>query len=220
MLKLTVNHEFAQARQTMLEQHLIPRGIRDRAVLNALRRVPREEFIAPELAAHAYRDAPLSIPEQQTISQPYVVALMAQALELHGECNLLEVGAGCGYAAAVFAQIAGEVHSIERHPRLVNEARQTLKRLGYRNVHIHQADGSKGWTPDAPYDAIAVAAAAPAIPPSLRQQLKVGGRLLIPIGSREEQLLIRLRRTDFNEYREESLGKVRFVPLIGREGWS
>lgn len=204
----------------MIDQHLIPRGIRDQAVLRALQDVPRQEFLAPELAAQAYRDFPLSIPEQQTISQPYIVALTAQALELHEQSKVLEVGAGCGYAAAIFAQIADRVHAVERHPTLVQQARQTLQRLGYSNVHIHQADGSQGWPSQAPYDAIAVAAAAPAIPPSLRQQLKVGGRLVIPVGAREEQQLLRLTRTDFNDYREESLGKVRFVPLIGREGWS
>ncbi|MBX3172739.1 MAG: protein-L-isoaspartate(D-aspartate) O-methyltransferase [Candidatus Eremiobacteraeota bacterium] len=213
-------NEFTRARQTMLDKQLIPRGIRDRAVLAALNLVPREQFVAPEMAPHAYRDSPLNIPEQQTISQPYVVALMAQALELHSQCNVLEVGAGSGYAAAVLSQIAREVHAVERHPKLANEARLVLKRLGYTNVSIHQADGSQGWPGRAPYDAIAVAAAAPSIPTSLRQQLKVGGRLVIPVGPRDEQTLIRLRRLDFNDYREESLGKVRFVPLIGREGWS
>ena len=212
--------EFARARQTMLDKQLIPRGIRDRRVLTALNLVPRERFVAPEMAELAYRDSPLNIPEAQTISQPYVVALMAQALELHSDCQVLEVGAGSGYAAAVFGQIAREVHALERHPRLVAEARQVIRDLQYANVHIHQADGSQGWPSRAPYDAIAVAAAAPSIPPSLRQQLKVGGRLVIPVGAREEQTLIRLRRLDFNDYREESLGKVRFVPLIGREGWS
>lgn len=212
--------DFARARQTMLDEQLIPRGIRDPAVLRALNVVPRERFVAPELAEHAYRDVPLNIPEAQTISQPYVVALMAQAMELDSDCQVLEVGAGSGYAAAVLGQIAREVHAVERHPRLVREAREIIQTLGYFNVHIHQADGSQGWLSRAPYDAIAVAAAAPSIPPSLRQQLKVGGRLVIPVGPREEQLLIRLRRLDFNEYREESLGKVRFVPLIGREGWA
>ncbi len=130
------------------------------------------------------------------------------------------MGAGSGYAAAVLAHIAGEVHAIERHPSLANQSRQVLKRLGYSNVHIHQADGSRGWPCKAPFDAIAVAAAAPSIPASLRQQLKVGGRLVIPIGPMDQQILTRLTRTDYNDYREESLGKVRFVPLIGREGWS
>lgn len=204
----------------MLDEQLIPRGIRDAAVLAALNQVPREEFIAPELAEHAYRDSPLSIPEDQTISQPYVVALMAQALELHSDALVLEVGAGSGYAAAVMGQIAREVHSLERHPRLVTEARRVIERLGYSNVHIHQADGSQGWPCQAPYDAIAVAAGGPSIPPSLRQQLKPGGRLVMPVGPREEQTLIRLRRLGMNDYRQESLGQVRFVPLIGREGWS
>ena len=212
--------EFARARQTMLDKQLIPRGIRDQAVLAAFNRVPREQFVSPEMAQNAYRDSPLNIPEEQTISQPYVVALMVQALELHGDSLVLEVGAGSGYAAAVMAQIAREVHSVERHLPLVAQARQRLHQLGYSNVHIHQADGSQGWPARAPYDAIAVAAAAPTIPTSLKQQLKVGGRLVIPIGAREEQTLIRLRRLDSNHYREESLGKVRFVPLIGREGWT
>lgn len=210
--------EFSRARQSMLDKQLIPRGIRDQAVLAAFNQVPREQFVSPEMAQYAYRDSPLNIPEEQTISQPYVVALMVQALELHSDSLVLEVGAGSGYAAAVMAQIAREVHAVERHPRLTNEARQVLHRLGYSNVHIHQADGSQGWPGRAPYDAIAVAAAAPAIPASLKQQLKVGGRLVMPIGPRDEQTLVRLRRLDFNQYREESLGKVRFVPLIGREG--
>ncbi len=204
----------------MLDDQLIPRGIRDPAVLRALNLVPREEFVAPELAPHAYRDSPLSIPEDQTISQPYVVALMAQALELDSDSRVLEVGAGSGYAAAVLGQIAQEVHALERHPRLVKQSRQVIARLDYRNVHIHQTDGTQGWPCQAPYDAIVVAAAGPSIPPSLRQQLKVGGRLVMPVGAREEQTLIRLRRLGVNEYRQESLGTVRFVPLIGREGWS
>lgn len=220
MLNSDMKNEFARARQSMLNDQLIPRGIRDQAVLCALSQVPREEFIAPELAPHAYRDSPLSIPQEQTISQPYVVALMAQALELGSDSLVLEVGAGSGYAAAVLGQIAQEVHALERHPCLVQQARQVIARLSYRNVHIHQADGTRGWPSRAPYDAIAVAAAGPSIPPSLRQQLKVGGRLVMPVGPRDEQTLIRLRRVAMNEYREESLGSVRFVPLIGREGWS
>ncbi|MBS2035940.1 protein-L-isoaspartate(D-aspartate) O-methyltransferase [bacterium] len=212
--------QFAQARQSMLDEQLIPRGIHDRAVLAALNLVPREEFVAPELAEYAYRDSPLGIEEDQTISQPYVVALMVQALELTSDSLVLEVGAGSGYAAAVMGQIAREVHSLERHPRLVQGAREVIARLGYGNVHIHQADGCQGWASRAPYDAIAVAAGGPCVPNSLRQQLKQGGRLLMPVGPRNEQTLIRLRRVGLNEYRQESLGQVRFVPLIGREGWT
>ena len=211
---------FAVARHRMVELDLIARGIRDPGVLAAMERVPREEFVAPELAPRAYDDHPLPIGDGQTISQPYIVALMIEALSLRAEDRVLEVGTGCGYAAAVLAQIAARVYSIELRPLLAEAARMRLERLGYRNIRVRCGDGTLGWPKRAPFDAIVVAAAGPAVPHELRAQLVVGGRLVMPVETRHGQELVRITRTARDEYRHEELGAVAFVPLVSEQGSS
>ena len=198
----------------MVEQQLRARDIRDPRVLDAFAAVPREEFVEPAMYASAYDDQPLPIGFGQTISQPYVVAMTAQALELDGGEHVLEVGAGSGYAAAILGQLAREVHAIERIGELAAIARERIERIGYDNVHVHHADGTLGWSPAAPYDAIAVAAATPQIPQALLDQLRIGGRLVIPRGTQDFQRLVRITRRDTATYDEDDLGTVRFVPLI------
>ncbi len=212
--------DFAQARRRMVEAQLAGRGISDPHVLAAMGAVPREAFVPPELAGSAYDDGPLPIGKGQTISQPFVVALMLQALGLGGGERVLEIGAGSGYAAAVAAQIAGEVFTVERHRRLAEAARERLAALGYGNVQVLWGDGSRGWPEHAPFDAVTVAAGAPVIPEALKEQLAVGGRLVIPVGrGRTFQELVRLARLSETEYRSETLGDVRFVPLVGEDAW-
>jgi protein-L-isoaspartate(D-aspartate) O-methyltransferase len=207
-------------RRLMVEHQVERRGIRDRRVLAAMRRVPREAFVPPELSDQAYADGPLPIGEGQTISQPYIVALMVDALGLSGGERVLEIGAGSGYAAAVLAEIAAEVTTVERHARLAEEAAARLARLGYGNVQVRIGDGSRGWPEGAPYDGIVVAAGAPEVPEALKEQLAVGGRLVIPVGrGRTLQELVRIRRLSETGYQREELGGVRFVPLVGEEGW-
>ena len=207
-------------RATMVERQLAARGVSDPRVLEAMREVPREAFIAGELAEFAYEDAPLPIEAEQTISQPYIVAVMAEALELRPSDRVLEVGAGSGYAAAVLSRVAADVYTIERHQELADAAARRLRELGYANVHVRHGDGTLGWPEHAPYDAIVVAAGGPDAPPALLEQLAVGGRLMIPIGpTPREQELVRIRRVGAAEYQREQLGAVRFVPLIGAGGW-
>ncbi|MDX2169167.1 MAG: protein-L-isoaspartate(D-aspartate) O-methyltransferase, partial [Deltaproteobacteria bacterium] len=210
----------AAARHRMVEAHLAARGIRDAAVLAAMREVPREAFLSAELAEFAYEDAPLPIESGQTISQPFIVALMSAALELRQSDRVLEVGTGSGYAAAVLSRVAAEVYTIERHGELADLATQRLAALHYDNVHVRHGDGTLGWPEQAPFDAIVVAAGGPDVPPALLEQLAVGGRLVIPIGpTPRTQELVRVRRTAAGLQREE-LGGVRFVPLIGAQGWA
>ena len=201
-------------RSRMVDEQLRRRGIRDPRVLAAFERVPRDEFVPPENVAYAYQDCPVSIGFEQTISQPYVVALMVQALELRGGERVLDVGAGSGYAAAILACLAREVHAIERIPELARGATDRLARLGFANVHVHAGDGALGWPGAAPYDAIAVAAAAPRVPVALYAQLAVGGRLIAPIGDAHGQHLLCIRREAEDRYDEHDLGFVRFVPLV------
>jgi len=204
----------------MIREHLLGRGIRDPAVIRAMREVPREEFVAEELMEFAYEDHPLDIAEGQTISQPYIVAYMTEALELSATDRVLEIGTGCGYAAAVLSRIVAKVYTVERLAGLAGSARQRLARLGYMNIIVHEGDGTLGWSDHAPYDAIVVTAGAPAVPKSLREQLVTGGRLVIPVGASSNfQVLIRVRRLSEHEYRSEDLCGVRFVPLVGADGW-
>jgi protein-L-isoaspartate(D-aspartate) O-methyltransferase len=213
--------DFTAERYAMVERQLATRGISDERVLDAMRAVPREAFVPADLVGDAYADGPLPIGEGQTISQPYVVALMAEALELTGSERVLEIGAGSGYAAAVLGELAEEVVAIERHRSLADEALRRLRELGYENVEVIWGDGSKGWPERSPYDAIVVAAGAPAVPEALREQLAVGGRLVIPVGpDRTLQELLRVRRLSTTESSQETLGGVRFVPLVGEEGWA
>ena len=207
-------------RDFMLRTHLAGRGIRDQAVLKAMGEVPREEFVGERLRERAYDDCPLPINEGQTISQPYIVAYMTEVLELKGDDRVLEIGTGCGYAAAVLGRIVMTVHSVERLGELAEDARNRLQRLGYTNIVVHEGDGTLGWPEHAPYDAIVVTAGAPDVPKPLFQQLAIGGRLVIPVGrSYDFQQLIRVRRLSENDYRREELCGVRFVPLIGAAGW-
>lgn len=207
-------------REIMIRVHLMGRGIHDPAVLSAMRQVPREEFVPAALRDQAYDDHPLPIGEGQTISQPYMVAYMAEALELTGVERVLEIGTGSGYAAAVLSRIVAMVHSVERLQSLAESARQRLTSLGYTGVAVHQGDGSLGWPEHAPYDAIVVTAGAPKVPKPLLQQLATGGRLVIPVGATSfMQMLVRVRRIGEHDFRSEELCGVLFVPLVGAEGW-
>jgi protein-L-isoaspartate(D-aspartate) O-methyltransferase len=213
--------DFRDRRNHMVENQIIRRGVRDPRVLEAMRAVPRERFVPEELAEFAYEDAPLPIEEGQTISQPYIVAAMTAALELGPGERVLEIGTGSGYAAAVLAHVAAEVYTVERHEALSEVARRRLQDLGYANVHVRHGDGTRGWAEHAPFDAIIVAAGGPDVPPALREQLAIGGRLVMPIGATPRlQTLIRVRRTGPDAYVRETLGECRFVPLVGEEGWS
>ncbi len=212
--------DFVRRRSDMVEHQIAARGVRSELVLEAMRKVPREEFLPPPLREFAYEDSPLPIAEGQTISQPYIVAFMADALLLKGGEQVLEIGTGSGYAAAVLAEIAANVYSVERIGQLAEKAAVRLTELGYDNVHVLHADGTKGWPEQAPYDAIVVAAGGPKIPESLQRQLKVGGRLVIPVGTEvRAQELVRVTRVSESEFRREDLADVRFVPLLGKEGW-
>lgn len=212
---------FVELRKQMVAHQIASRGIKSSLVLDAMNAVPREAFVPGELQEFAYEDTPLPIDEGQTISQPYIVALMTEALHLVGGEKVLEVGAGSGYAAAVLAEIAEEVYTIERLGKIASKAASTIKSLGYENVHVLHSDGTQGWAEHAPYDAIVVAAGGPSIPESLKKQLKIGGRLVIPVGDQERvQELVRVTRTGELDYEQEDIAGVRFVPLIGEEGWS
>ncbi|MGD2047857.1 MAG: protein-L-isoaspartate(D-aspartate) O-methyltransferase [Chloroflexota bacterium] len=212
--------ELVQDRREMVELQLAARGIRDSAVLRAMGQVPREEFVPAHLVEYAYADAPLPIGRGQTISQPYVVALMTEALELELDERVLEIGTGSGYAAAVLSRIAKEVYTVERHSNLARSAEEHFQRLGYDNIHVHIDDGTLGWPEHSPYDGIVVTAGGPEIPDPLLKQLAIGGRLVIPVGARRTaQQLLRLSRTSQEDYKREELGHVRFVPLVGEAGW-
>lgn len=212
--------EYAAERARMVREQVADRGIRDPRVLDALASVPRHAFVSPDLAPLAYGDAPLPIGEGQTISQPYIVALTVEALDLSERDRVLDVGTGSGYAAAVLSRVAGEVFSVERVPSLCRTAVERLARLGYENVQVREGDGSLGWSEHAPFDAIAVAAVGPRPPPALLDQLAVGGRLVMPVGPDGSQTLVRLTRRANGSYREEPLVDVRFVPLIGEQGFA
>jgi protein-L-isoaspartate(D-aspartate) O-methyltransferase len=208
------------ARRQMVARHLRARGVRDPGVLAAMSAIPREAFVPPDLAEVAYDDRPLPIEADQTISQPYVVAVMTEALALQPGERVLEIGTGSGYAAAVLAKIAKQVYTIERHAELAEIARARLARLGVANVEVQCGDGTLGWSEHAPFDAIVVAAGGPELPPALLDQLAIGGRLVMPVGSGRAQELVRVTRTGDADYRREDLGAVQFVPLIGAQGWS
>jgi protein-L-isoaspartate(D-aspartate) O-methyltransferase len=212
--------EFLLNRERMVKEQIAGRGIKNPAVLEAMRTVPREIFVPEKYQRYAYDDTPLPIPGKQTISQPYVVALMIDRLELDEEDCVLEIGTGSGYAAALLGQIVREVHTIERIKELVHYARQRLDLLGYDNVHVHLGDGTLGWAEAAPYDGIVVAAGGPFIPESLKCQLAEEGRLIIPVGPNERrQNLICVIRIGKESFQQSDLGAVAFVPLIGDEGW-
>lgn len=211
---------YAEARERMVRQQIEDRGIRNEAVLAAMRAVPREQFVPEAYRPFAYDDSPLPIPAGQTISQPFVVAYMIAVLSLGLDDRVLEIGAGSGYAAALLSRIVREVYTVERHGELARYARERLAAVGYDNVWVKHDDGTLGWAEHAPYDGIIVAAGGPSVPESLRAQLAVGGRLVMPVGrSRHQQHLILLTRISEADYSEERLAPVAFVPLIGEEGW-
>jgi protein-L-isoaspartate(D-aspartate) O-methyltransferase len=218
--KVRLSDRFARLREQMVDRQIARRGVRDAAVLAAMRKVPRECFVPDRLRSLAYEDQPLPIGEEQTISQPYVVAMMTEALELDARDHVLEIGTGSGYAAAVLAEIAAQVYTIERLEDLAESASRRLAALGYRNVRVRHGDGSLGWPEHAPYDAIVVTASGPVVPTSLLRQLVIGGRLVMPVGPESgSQWLERVTRTDAESYDRETLEKVVFVPLVGVEGW-
>ncbi|MBL8847080.1 MAG: protein-L-isoaspartate(D-aspartate) O-methyltransferase [Hyphomicrobium zavarzinii] len=212
--------ETSESREHFVSGQIEARGVRDALVLAAMRKVPREQFVPEHLKQEAYADSPLPIGGEQTISQPYIVAFMVEALGLEGGEKVLEIGAGSGYAAAVLAEIAGEVFTVERIGQLAEKAASNLESAGYTNVHVRHADGTEGWADHAPFDAILVSAGAPDIPKSLLHQLKIGACMVIPVGrDPRAQELVRVTRLDDDEYQREDIADVRFVPLIGKEGW-
>lgn len=210
--------DFERARAHMVETQIVRRGVTSRVVLDAMRKVPREKFVARGFEDSAYEDRPLPIGEGQTISQPFVVAHMIEAAQIRPEDRVLEVGTGSGYAAAIMAEIAATVFTVERHEALGRSARRQLDALGYSNIELFIGDGSKGWPEKAPFDAIIVAAGGPAAPVALKEQLVIGGRLVIPVGKAQQRLL-RVTRTAADSFEERDLGGVAFVPLIGEQGW-
>jgi len=208
-----------QARNRMVEAQIARRGVRDPRILSAMRMVPRELFIAPQFKDLAYEDGPLPIAEGQSISQPYIVAAMLEAAELTDDDKVVEVGAGSGYVTALLGRVADQVFAVERHAALTEAARERLRALGYDNVELRTADGSGGWPEAAPFDAIIVSAGGPQIPQALKEQLAIGGRLVMPIGMADEQQLVRVVRLGLNDFKLRNLGAVRFVKLVGAEGW-
>lgn len=211
----TTPEEFDEQRIRMVARDVVSRGVHSQPVIDALKRVRREHYVPEHLREHAYTDAPLPIGDGQTISQPYIVAFMIDALAPAPGARVLEIGTGSGYAAAVLGQIAAEVYTIERHKDLADSATQRLARDGYRNVHVRHGDGTLGWPAAAPFDAIIVAACGACVPQALKRQLVVGGRLVMPVGERGgEQELVRVTRVDEQDYRVDKLCGVRFVPLI------
>jgi len=205
---------YSVLREKMVREQLIPRGITDSRVLNAFRRVPREEFVPPAVKPLAYADTPLAIGYGQTISQPYTVALMTQLSGVRSTDKVLELGAGSGYQAAILAELTKRVFTVERIAELARQAQQTLERLGYRNVTVYCGDGSQGLPDEAPFDAIIITAACREVPPRLLNQLASGGRLVAPIGGPAVQEMVRITRDAKGSLKREEFGAFRFVPLI------
>jgi len=213
-----MSHDYRFARERMVKSQLIPRGITDQRVLDAMSRVPRHLFVEEALQGEAYNDHPLPIGQKQTISQPYIVALMTQALELKGSERTLEIGTGSGYQTAILSLLSKTVYTVERIRPLLENARKILESLGHSNILFKASDGTLGWRDFEPYDAIIVTAGAPRIPEPLLKQLSDGGRMVIPVGDRSGQDLIRVTRVQ-NTFREKNLGGCRFVDLVGSHGW-
>jgi len=207
-------------REWMVHTQLMGRDITDEAVINSMLTVPRHRFIKEDKQELAYYDTALEIEADQTISQPYIVALMAQALELKASDKVLEIGTGSGYSTAILSRIAMTVYTIERHNLLADLAKERLMNQGYENIEVCVGDGTLGWPEKAPFDAILVTAGGPTIPDPLIDQLAIEGRLVIPVGEKGEQHLLRIKKTITSELIEEDLGAVRFVPLIGSKGWN
>jgi protein-L-isoaspartate(D-aspartate) O-methyltransferase len=204
--------------QLMVEQQLMGRDIEDNRVLEAFLEVPRHEFVPEEQQDSAYEDRPLPIGKDQTISQPYIVAEMIQALKPEAGDRVLEVGTGSGYATAILSRIVAEVYSVERFEELARKAENRFQSLGYDNIEVHVGDGTKGWSEKSLYDGILVSAAAPGVPAPLEKQLASGGRIVVPVGEKGMQKLFRIENKE-GKLEKSNLGMVRFVPLIGEEGW-
>ena len=213
-----MNHDYRLAREKMVKNQIIPRGVTDPGVLEAMGKIQRHLFVEEALIGEAYNDHPLPVGYKQTISQPYIVALMTEALELTGKEKTLEIGTGSGYQTAILAEVSKTVYTIERIEPLLEKSKMLLKSLGYTNIFFKAFDGTLGWDEFAPYDAIIVTAGAPKIPQPLLDQLAEGGRLVIPIGNRYGQDLIKVTRMK-NVFKERNLGGCRFVDLIGAHGW-
>jgi protein-L-isoaspartate(D-aspartate) O-methyltransferase len=213
-----MTHDYRLARERMVKTQLIPRGISNQRVLEAMAKVHRHLFVEEGLIGEAYNDHPLPIGHKQTISQPYIVALMTEALELAGTEKTLEIGTGSGYQTAILAELSKAVYTVERVEPLLVKSKELLRELGYTNIQFKVADGTIGWKEFAPYDAVMVTAGAPRMPQPLLDQLADGGRMVIPIGNRLSQDLIRVKR-DKNRFLEKDLGGCRFVDLIGNHGW-
>ena len=212
-------HDYQNLRRQMVEQQLVRRGIGDRRTLDAFLKVPRHRFVEPALEGRAYDDNPLPIGQGQTISQPYMVALMTQALELDGSQRVLEIGTGSGYQAAILAELASQVFTVERIEKLARQARQVLDELRYHNVAVKIGDGTIGWPEHAPFDRIIVTAGAPSVPKTYWDQLAEGGRIAIPVGDTYVQSLQVIEKKDGREVRSDHGGCV-FVPLLGKYGWN
>ena len=212
--------DFAKLRERMVRDQIAGRGIRDERILAAFRAVPREEFVPANGRDYAYDDSPVPIEAGQTVSQPYIVALMIEAAEIGRQDRVLEVGAGSGYAAAVIGRLAGQVFAIERHEELARLAGERMERLGFEKVAIYQGDGTSGLPSEAPFDAIIASASGSHVPDVLLRQLEIGGRLVMPVGEPQEvQTLLKVTRTGEDEFERKNLGAVRFVPLIGAHAW-
>ena len=209
----------AWARKRMVEKDISPRGLKDQRVLDAMLKVPRHLFVSEAQRMSAYEDHPLPIGEGQTISQPYIVALMTEALQLTGSETVLEIGTGSGYQTAILAELAARVYSIERIPSLTGRARKVLDSLGYKNVLVKLSDGTMGWDEYAPYDRILVTAGAPSVPEPLVDQLVPGGILVIPVGSNSLQELVRVTKREDGSVKEDRMGSCVFVRLVGKHGW-
>jgi protein-L-isoaspartate(D-aspartate) O-methyltransferase len=210
--------DYARARRRMVEEQIIGRGIKDRRVISVMELVPRHIFVPETLHGQAYGDSALPIGEGQTISQPFMVAFMSEALELKGEDRILEIGTGSGYQTVILAQLAARIYSVERIRSLLERARKNFDQVQCRNIMTRLFDGSYGWKEEGPFDAILVTAGAPSLPPPLLEQLKIGGTLVIPIGDKQSQRLLRVRRNK-RGFSEEDLRECNFVPLFGEHGW-
>ncbi|MGM0446496.1 MAG: protein-L-isoaspartate(D-aspartate) O-methyltransferase [Bacillota bacterium] len=216
----TKEDDYKNQREKMVKKQLIRRGIKDKRVLAAFREVPREKFVPENVKEYSYQDGPLPIGKEQTISQPYIVAEMVEALELDQTDVVLEIGTGSGYETAILAQIAKHVYSVERIESLADKAKKLLDELNYKNITIKLGDGSLGWpNSDKKFAGIIVSAAAPSIPESYKKQLETGGYIVIPVGSRALQNLYKVEKRSDNNFNKQSLGHVRFVPLVGEQAW-
>lgn len=216
---MTDDH-FSSQRKKMVRTQLVERGIQNQTVIEAFRNVPRERFVPEEHRKYAYQDRALPTSEGQTISQPYMVASMTQQLQPQAEDRILEIGTGSGYQSAILAEIGARVFTIEREQTLANQAREILDSLGYgEQIQIRVGDGTRGWPEYAPYNGIIVTAGAPSIPDSLKEQLSVGGRLVIPVGNRSQQYLVTVTREEADQWNRKSGSPCVFVPLVGAEGW-